>query len=214
MTRNDMAAVRHDAYAADYDAQVIAYGCYLAEALFGLCYECVRPGQRLLDLGIGSGLSAAPFARAGLRVWGVDFSTAMLDLCRARGIAEELRQLDVQAVPWPYPAGAFDHAISCGLFHFIPGLDAIFGEAARVVVPGGLFAFTTKSPQAPITPGRDYDRLAADGLEIFGHLPAYVEGLMSLNSFESLKRLRCFVGEDIFTIWITRKKGSDESNKL
>ena len=71
-------ATLHDAYAADYDAQVSAYDCYLAEALFGLCYDFVQPGQSLLDLGIGSGLSAAPFARAGLRVAGMDFAPAML----------------------------------------------------------------------------------------------------------------------------------------
>ena len=46
-------ATLHDAYA--------AYDCYLAEALFGLCYEFVQPAQHLLDLGIGSGLSAASF---------------------------------------------------------------------------------------------------------------------------------------------------------
>ena len=77
-------ATLHDAYAADYDAQVSAYDCYLAEALFGLCYDFVQPGQSLLDLGIGSGLSAAPFARAGLRVAGMDFAPGMLDLCRAK----------------------------------------------------------------------------------------------------------------------------------
>jgi predicted TPR repeat methyltransferase len=200
-------AALHDAYAADYDAQVGAYGCYLAEALFGLSYEFIRPGQRLLDLGIGSGLSAAPFARAGLRVWGADFSASMLDLCRAKGIAEELRQLDLLAVPWPYPSGAFDHVISCGLFHFIPDLDAIFGEAARVVMPGGLFAFTTKDP-ATIKPGRGYDRHASGDFDVFDHEADYVVGLLAAVGFRPQRTLRCFVGDDVFTIWVARRAES------
>lgn len=199
-------ATRHDAYAAEYDAQAGAYGCYLAEALFGLCYEYIQPGQRLLDVGIGSGLSAAPFARAGLRVWGMDFSTAMLDVCRAKGIAEDLRQRDARDLPWPYPPGAFDHAISCGLFHFLADLDALFGEAARVTRPGGLFAFTTKDPATP-TPGGRYVRRASGAFDIYDHEPEYVAGLLAAGDFRSLRTLRCFVGEDIFTVWVARCEG-------
>ncbi|WP_423224970.1 hypothetical protein [Candidatus Amarolinea aalborgensis] len=69
-----MNAALHDAYAADYDQQVQAYGCHVADVLFGLCYEYVQPGQRLLDAGIGSGLSAQLFAKAGLEIHGMDFS--------------------------------------------------------------------------------------------------------------------------------------------
>ena len=43
-------ATLHDAYAADYDAQVSAYDCYLAEALFGLCYDFVPVSYTHLDV--------------------------------------------------------------------------------------------------------------------------------------------------------------------
>jgi 2-polyprenyl-3-methyl-5-hydroxy-6-metoxy-1,4-benzoquinol methylase len=39
----------------------------------------------LLDAGIGSGLSAQLLARAGLEVYGMDFSPAMVEVCRAKG---------------------------------------------------------------------------------------------------------------------------------
>ena len=93
----------HDAYAADYDAQVQACDCYIADLLFGLCFEFTRPGQRLLDAGIGSGLSSQLFAKAGLTVSGMDFSPAMLEICRAKGSAAELTQHDLERIPWPYP---------------------------------------------------------------------------------------------------------------
>jgi len=83
----EMNITLHDSYAADYDNQVQAYDCHMAEVLFGLCYEFIQPDQRLLDVGIGSGLAALPFAKAGLEISGMDFSPAMLAICRAKGIA-------------------------------------------------------------------------------------------------------------------------------
>ena len=94
-----MSAALHDAYAADYDAQVQTYDCHVAEVLFGLCYEFIQPGQRLLDVGIGSGISAQLFAKAGLEIYGMDFSPAMLDICRAKGFAADLKQHDLLQLP-------------------------------------------------------------------------------------------------------------------
>lgn len=199
-------AALHDAYAAEYDDQVRAYGSYLAEALFGLCYESLQPGQSLLDLGIGSGLAAALFARAGLRVHGVDFSPAMLDVCRDKGIAEELRQHDLRQLPWPYPNEAFDLLVCCGVLHFIPELDGIFKEANRVLRDDGLFAFTTKSPAQLDAPPEKYEQHTTEGLEVFAHSPEYVASVIEQSHFERGKVLRCFVGEDLFYVWAVQKK--------
>jgi ubiquinone/menaquinone biosynthesis C-methylase UbiE len=199
-------AAQHDAYAAGYDEQVRAYDCYLAEVLFGLSYEYTRPGQRLLDLGIGSGLSAAPYAQAGLRVWGVDFSPAMLDLCRAKGIATDLRCHDLQDMPWPYPPAAFDHAVCCGVLHFIADPQRIFEETARVLRSGGTFAFTTKWPAAGEAAGQPVTRTVAGAFDIFAHAPHYVAGIMDKCGFERLKWLRCAVGEETLLAWVVRLK--------
>ncbi len=141
-----MSASQHDAYAADYDNQVRVYDCYLADALFGMSYEYVHPGDSLLDVGIGSGLSSILFAKAGLSVYGMDFSPVMLDLCRAKGFAKELKQHNIQEAPWPYPAEAFDHVMCCGVMHFLSDLEPVFNETRRVIRAGGIFAFTTKAP--------------------------------------------------------------------
>ena len=199
-------ATLHDAYAAGYDAQVVAYDCYLAEALFGLCYEFIQSGHELLDLGIGSGLSAAPFARAGLRVSGMDFAPAMLDLCRAKGIAVDLRQYDLQNVPWPYESESFDHVICVGVFHFIDHPEAVFSEVGRVLRPGGLFAFTTKWPAAPLAPGELIAHHVAGGLDIYSHAPSSVAALVAGAGFDRLRQLRCTVGPDLFAVWVTRRR--------
>ena len=100
-----MKAELHDAYAADYNAEVLAYDCHITDLLFGLSYEFIRPGQRLLDAGIGSGLSSTLAAKAGLEVHGMDFSPAMLEVCRAKGFAADLKLHDLQHLPWVYSLG-------------------------------------------------------------------------------------------------------------
>lgn len=196
----------HDAYAADYDAQVRAYDCHIGDLLFGLCYEYVRPGRRLLDAGIGSGLSAQPFAQTGLEVHGMDFSPAMLAICRAKGLAVDLKLHDLTQTPWPYPAGSFDHVVCCGVLHFIAELDGIFGEAARVLLPGGMFAFTTRQQAVPSAPPAQFERHMAGDFSIYSHAMAYVEELLAQHHFTMLKTQRCLVGEDVFVLWDTGKQ--------
>ncbi len=206
MKQSEKAAL-HDAYAADYDAQVQAYGCHIAEVLFGLCYATIRPGERLLDAGTGSGLSAELFAKAGLEIHGMDFAPAMLDLCRRKGFATDLRQHDLLKVPWPYPAGHFDHLICCGVLHFIPDLEGIVAEAARLIVDGGLFAFTTRLPAAPVAATQKYERQEAGELPIFSHEPETVCALLLACGFAKRKMQRCYVGEDLFAVWVAERNG-------
>lgn len=59
------------------------------------------------------------FAKAGLKVYGMDFSPAMLALCRDKDFAVELKQHDMTQVAWPYPAKRFDQLVCCGVLHFI-----------------------------------------------------------------------------------------------
>jgi predicted TPR repeat methyltransferase len=196
----------HDAYAADYDAQVLAYDCHIADLLFGLCYEFIQPGQRLLDAGIGSGLSSASFAKAGLQVYGMDFSPAMLEICRSKGFAADLKQHDLQQIPWPYPSDRFDRLVCCGVMHFIPDLDGILGEAQRVLVEGGLLAFTTRLPIMLETAPTDYERQVVGDFEIFSHVPAYLEKLLARHFFRRLKTQKCCVGDDLFALWVTGRQ--------
>lgn len=195
----------HDAYAATYDQQLADYEAYTAEALFGLCFAFVRPGERLLDLGIGSGLPAALFQQAGLRVDGMDFSAAMLDLCRAKGVGAGLQCHDLQDIPWPYAPAAYDHATCCGVLHFIGPLRPIFMEASRVLRDGGLLAFTTKAPAAPLPEDAAYEQARSGEFDIFSHAPAAVATDLAAAGFRRLRFLRCFVGEDIFHLWVTHK---------
>lgn len=198
----------HDQCATDYDRQVREYGCFAADILFGLCFEYINPSERLLDVGIGTGLSAEPFAKAGLVVCGIDASPEMLKICEKKKIAVELEQFDIQSKPWPYSESAFDHVICCGVMHFISDLDLIFEQVARVIRPNGIFAFTTK---APTRNSRIIQETSDDDI-VFTHSRNYIEGCTADHGFSILKCTRFSIGtgcqnyEEEFFAFAARKR--------
>ena len=128
--------------ATTYDAQRQEYGWFGPEIVFGLMYEFIKPGDSLLDIGIGTGLSAALFHKVGLQVYGMDIADEMLQVCKMKGITVDLKRHDLCQVPWPYPTDFFTYAVTTGVTSFIPSLGPMFDEATRVVRVGGTFAFT------------------------------------------------------------------------
>lgn len=213
--KNSASISTHDQYAEDYDRLVDEYGSHAAEILFGLCFEYIRPGERLLDTGIGTGLSSQDFTKAGLEIYGVDGSAPMLEVCRAKGLAQDLKQWDLTMIPWPYGDHTFNHVLACGLFHFFSDLTRQFTEASRLLSKGGLFSFTVMS------------RSGVDGLEaaqgsyaemtrgdagVTVHSAGYIEALLESQSFQTLKRARFLLwsGEagldDEFTAFVCQKQ--------
>lgn len=195
----------HEAYAADYDDQVRAYACNIADLLFGMCYAYIQPGMRLMDAGIGTGLSAELFAKAGLNVTGMDFSPAMLEICRIKEIATELIRHDLSSAPWPVEQGAYDLVICCGVMHFISDPAVIFEQARRSLRAGGWFGFTTKVCLNQTEANLNYRSQVSDEFEIFSHSEQYLETLLRDHLFVRVKRERCFVGEDLFYLWVVQK---------
>ncbi len=91
-TKEDPTAMRHDdevrAMTETYDEEAEATGWYGPEVAFGLAFKYLRPGQSILDLGIGTGLAAVLFRQAGLKVYGMDVAPEMLDACRGKGFTD------------------------------------------------------------------------------------------------------------------------------
>ena len=129
-------------YAEYYDEMAKASAWHGPAVIFGLLYPYIQAGESILDIGVGTGLGSILFARAGLRVFGMDSSSEMLDGARSKGFAQDLRQHDMTSAPYPYACGSFDHAICVGVLQFFTGLDRTFGEVGRVLRDGGVFGFT------------------------------------------------------------------------
>ncbi len=102
----------------------------------------LRPGDRVLDFGCGTGWSSIMLARMGMQVTGMDISPAALDLARA-GAA---RALDGLECPPPTFAtygggrldaadGHFDAIVVFDAFHHLPNPRQVMGEFARVLAP-------------------------------------------------------------------------------
>jgi len=76
------------------------------------------PGMSILDLGIGTGNLAQRFVERGCRVWGTDFSPAMLDKARAKLPQVHLVKADLRQPAWPSEIERlFDRVVSTYVLH-------------------------------------------------------------------------------------------------
>lgn len=102
-------------------------------------------GKLALDVGCGGGLLAEEFARSGCQVTGVDPSANSLATARAHaaasGLAINYRQGVGEALP--FEDASFDLAYCCDVLEHVSSVDAVVGEIARVLKPGGVFLYDT-----------------------------------------------------------------------
>ena len=104
----------------------------------------VAEGDRVLDVGCGSGVVTREIARrvgpSGCAV-GVDPSPALLaiarDLAEVEGLGNRVELHEGSALALPFADGAFDVAIAVTALSHTPGAEGAIPEMARVVRPGG-----------------------------------------------------------------------------
>ncbi|MFE9630933.1 class I SAM-dependent methyltransferase [Streptomyces sp. NPDC006463] len=128
------------ARAADWDRKfpgdAPAFATAVAE--FGL-----RPGDRVLDAGCGTGRALAPLRAAvgptGI-VLGADLTPGMLAAAQRAGRAAEGALLLADVARLPLRDGALDAVFAAGLIAHLPDPEANLRELARVVRPGGRLA--------------------------------------------------------------------------
>ena len=109
---------------------------------FGLAR--LLPGERVLDLGSGSGMDAfAAAAQVGSRgrVTGVDITPEQLLKAESLAQAEHVSFRRARIEELPFDDGSFDVVISNGVINLSADKRRVFAEAARVLRPGGRLAF-------------------------------------------------------------------------
>lgn len=101
----------------------------------------LRPGEHVLDVGVGPGLLAGDMAATvGEKghVAGVDQSEAMVAMARTR--CEAWPWTDFQladATALPFEDGRFHAATATQVYEYVADMDAALAELARVLAPGG-----------------------------------------------------------------------------
>ena len=104
----------------------------------------VQPGQRVLEIGIGTGLTLLHYP-AGTDVTGIDLSPGMLDLARERAtslgerLKADLRVMDAQALA--FPDESFDVVLFTLCLCTIPDPGRAVTEGLRVCKAGGRLGF-------------------------------------------------------------------------
>jgi SAM-dependent methyltransferase len=110
----------------------------------------LRPGERVLDVGTGTGVVAITAARSGAQVSGLDLTPALLEQAR-----ENSRIAGTKNISWtegdaenlPFPDASFDMVLSQFGHMFAPRPGLAVSEIRRVLKTGGRFAFATWPPE-------------------------------------------------------------------
>ena len=175
-------AARYDAWASSYDDDLTSWS-YRAPAVVAETVLTRNPAaDSVLDVGCGTGLVGRAL-RAGRfegRLHGLDISQESLDIAGQGGAYDSLEQADLQQ-RLPVETDSVDAVTCVGVMTYLPDVEAVWRELARVARSGGLVVVTQRED---LWPARDcqavVDRLRDEGLwtpvEITGPAPYQPEG--------------------------------------
>jgi len=110
----------------------------------------VRPGEHVLDLATGTGITAIAARERGASVTGVDLTPELIGVARKKAEAEgfgdiEFREGDAEALP--FADASFDVVLSTCGHMFAPDQAKVAAELARVTRPQGRVVFLAWTPE-------------------------------------------------------------------
>lgn len=130
-------AAMFDGVAARYDLTntVLSFGQDRAWRRATRLALALRPGERVLDVGAGTGVSTAELAQSGAYVVGSDISLGML--VAGRRARPEVPLLAGDALALPFADATFDAVTISFALRNVTDTGAALRELARVTRPGG-----------------------------------------------------------------------------
>jgi ubiquinone/menaquinone biosynthesis C-methylase UbiE len=164
----------------------------------------IREGERLLDVGCGTGqlLQALQTRPCNAELMGVDTTSEMLDVARSR-LAKSTPLTVGQAEQLPFESASFDWLVSASVFHHIRKPGEALREFRRVLKPSGHLVITDWC----------HDYFACKILDVFlrafnpSHFRTYTtrqcEVLLRESAFESIasERYRISFFWGLMTVW-------------
>ena len=141
-----------DQYAPRFEASLVGDLGYRGPALLFKAVLSVRSAarkpaifERAVDLGCGTGLAAAAFARSVERFIGIDLSPRMIERARATSLYAELEVADMLQGLRARPDASADLILAADAMVYVAELPPLLAEASRVLASGGLLAFTAET---------------------------------------------------------------------
>ncbi|MFN4354749.1 class I SAM-dependent methyltransferase [Parvibaculum sp.] len=152
-----------------------------------------RPGERIIDIGVGPGLLAEDIARlvgdTG-RVTGLDMAEPMVKMARTRLAALPQAECVVgEATSLDFADGTFDAAVSTQVYEYVADMPKAMRELHRILKPGGRALILDTDWRSIVWHSSDEARMARildcwDGHLADPHLPARLGPLFARAGFQ------------------------------
>mmetsp|Transcript_24580 Transcript_24580/g.39990 ORF Transcript_24580/g.39990 Transcript_24580/m.39990 type:complete len:431 (-) Transcript_24580:816-2108(-) len=169
----------YDTYANKFDEHLASLGYQTPKLLLSLLVDNGFKGSALGagDLGCGTGLCTKLLCNNGLlkgTVWGVDLSEKMVKKAEELGIYTQLDVDDITSWLGKRSPNTLDLVLSSDVFVYIGDLIETFTHVARVLVKGGLFAFSTETLD-------EDENYRLEPTRRFTHNPRYIQEVCGIS---------------------------------
>lgn len=137
-----------DDFAQQFDRHLVdTLDYHIPEMLSSAVRELSPPPQMdILDLGCGTGLCGDCLRDLARRLVGVDLAPKMLEVARGRGCYQELANAEIGQYMQSLAPASFDLVVAADVLIYIGDIGQVMREVARVLRPGGCFAFSIEQP--------------------------------------------------------------------
>ncbi|MEQ9694486.1 class I SAM-dependent methyltransferase [Shimia sp. SDUM112013] len=172
------------------------------EATLDLTRAHLKPSDRVLELGCGTGTTALKLAPNVAHITASDFAGAMIDICKTRAAEQGIENIDFLTAD-PFDRGFdgqdYDVVMGWNFYHLMEDMPAGFRRSHDLLKPGGLLV--AKTPSLGSTPffKRLFLRMVVRVLQLLGKAPSV--------AFVTIDEVETAVTSAGFEILETRNSG-------
>ncbi|MDF2969174.1 MAG: class SAM-dependent methyltransferase [Nocardioidaceae bacterium] len=138
-------ADRYDEWAQSYDDDLASWSYQAPTVVAETVVTRLPAAGSALDVGCGTGLVGRALRARGFagKIFGLDISQASLEIARQGGAYDSLEHADLQQ-RLALEDDSVDAVICVGVMTYLPEVEAVWREFARVARPGGLVVATQR----------------------------------------------------------------------